>query len=466
VRNPEFMASRAVAGKLGHAFGMASTVALLAGAFPSEAVARDNFFYNTRSYVPRGYYQPYNDYYRPRSDDGYTDPLAKRTAEQLKRSPAPPATKGPLLISVSLATQSLTLYDDGVAIAHSPISSGNAQYPTPTGVFSVIQKQRFHRSNLYSDAPMPFMQRITWSGVALHSGQLQGYPASHGCIRLPSDFAVRLWRTTSTGARVVITQRDLAPVEISHARLFTLPEPGSVPVAQKPTVQPAVAVEPAKPAVVSASADTPQTQGDAPAKAETKLASANSGMTPPELGAGAAQPEKQLRPGPVSVFISRKEQRLYVRKGFEPVFDTPVVIANADQALGTHLFVAMSPKAGATAVRWMVVSPPARESGKVEARHDVRRGQRHHAASAPAVQQSPATAAAALDRIEIPAEAAQRITELMTVGAALTISDEGLGPETGKETDFTVVTSPIQPTKRPRSYERDDYWPRYNRRWF
>src|SRR5262249_54744475 len=153
-------------------------------------------------------------------DDGYADPLAKRAAEQLRRSSAPPPAKGPLLISISLATQSLTLYDNGVAIAHSPISSGNAQNPSPTGVFSVIQKQRFHRSNLYSDAPMPFMQRITWSGVALHAGQLPGYPASHGCIRLPNDFAVRLWRTTSVGARVVISQHGAVPAEISNARLF------------------------------------------------------------------------------------------------------------------------------------------------------------------------------------------------------------------------------------------------------
>lgn len=439
---------------------------MLAGALPSDAIARDSFFYS-QPYVPRGYYQPYYDN-RPRSyDDGYADPLAKRTAEQLRRSPAPPPTKGPLLISVSLATQSLTVYDDGVAIAHSPISSGTKEYPTPTGVFSVIQKQRFHRSNLYSAAPMPFMQRVTWSGVALHGGKLPGYPASHGCIRLPDDFAVRLWRTTSTGARVVITQRGTVPAEISHARLFALPASGVVPMAQnKPTVKPAVAVEATTAqAATATSATAPQNPGEA-AKAETKVASVTTVATNGE-GVPQAVPEKQLRSGPVSVFVSRKEQRLYVRKGFEPVFDVPVVIANADQPIGTHLFVAMSPKEGATAPRWMVVSPPAQESGKVEARREpTRRGQKHHAAPAPVAPQSPAAASAALDRVEMPAEAVQKITELMSVGAALTISDEGLGPETGKETDFTVVTSPIQPTKRRPSYDRYDNWPSYNRRWF
>src|SRR6478752_851281 len=103
------------------------------------------------------------------------------------------------MVVVSIAKQSLTLYDAGVPVAHSKVSTGVAGHPTPTGIFSVIQKSRYHRSNLYSDAPMPFMQRITWSGVALHAGLLPGYPASHGCIRMPEDFAVRMWRTTQMG---------------------------------------------------------------------------------------------------------------------------------------------------------------------------------------------------------------------------------------------------------------------------
>ena len=124
----------------------------------------------------------------------------------------PPPTTGPLLVAVSLAKQQLTLYDQGVAVATSPISTGTATHPTPTGVFSVIQKQWFHRSNLYSSAPMPFMQRLTWSGIALHAGELPGYPASHGCIRLPDDFAIRMWGTTRVGARVIITRAMITPV--------------------------------------------------------------------------------------------------------------------------------------------------------------------------------------------------------------------------------------------------------------
>ena len=87
-------------------------------------------------------------------------------------------------------------------------------------VFSVIGKELWHRSNIYSAAPMPYMQRITWSGVAMHAGVLPGYPASHGCIRLPTEFAVRLWHTTKSGARVIIARNEIAPVEIAHPRLF------------------------------------------------------------------------------------------------------------------------------------------------------------------------------------------------------------------------------------------------------
>src|SRR5262249_54935555 len=88
------------------------------------------------------------------------------------------------------------------------------------GVFSVIGKERWHRSNIYSAAPMPYMQRITWSGIALHAGDLPGYPASHGCIRLKNDFAVQLWHLTRRGTRVIIAHDDIRPVEISNPHLF------------------------------------------------------------------------------------------------------------------------------------------------------------------------------------------------------------------------------------------------------
>src|SRR5262245_27471381 len=129
---------------------------------------------------------------------------------------------GPVHIVISIKQQRLTLYVNGQPYAQSPVSTGLPGHPTPQGVFSVIQKNLHHRSNIYSAAPMPYMQRITWSGVAMHEGKLPGYAASHGCIRLPREFAQRLWGITRIGARVIIAQDDVHPSAIAHARLAAL----------------------------------------------------------------------------------------------------------------------------------------------------------------------------------------------------------------------------------------------------
>jgi lipoprotein-anchoring transpeptidase ErfK/SrfK len=136
--------------------------------------------------------------------------------------------QGPLIISISIAQQKLRLYDANGLFAEAPVSTGMPGHLTPMGVFSVIQKQKFHRSNIYSGAPMPFMQRITWSGIAMHAGVLPGHPASHGCIRMPMAFAVKLYNWTKMGARVVVTPGDITPAAFSHPLLATvkvLPQP-------------------------------------------------------------------------------------------------------------------------------------------------------------------------------------------------------------------------------------------------
>src|SRR2546430_7212055 len=140
-------------------------------------------------------------------DGWYAPPAAARPARKARVAPtrkdkAEPnkkdagfgqMPKGPLQIVVSIGTQKVTLFSNGVRVAQGPVSTGVPGRPTPTGVFSIIEKDRYHHSNLYSNAPMPYMQRITWSGVALHEGVLPGYPASHGCIRMSHDFAQKLW---------------------------------------------------------------------------------------------------------------------------------------------------------------------------------------------------------------------------------------------------------------------------------
>ena len=116
---------------------------------------------------------------------------AREDARELKREEHP---QGPFQIVVEIAKQEVELYGQNGFIARAPISTGMPGHPTPLGVFTVLSKAKWHQSNIYSGAPMPYMQRITWSGVAMHAGPRPGYPASHGCIRLPEDFAVWLFQ--------------------------------------------------------------------------------------------------------------------------------------------------------------------------------------------------------------------------------------------------------------------------------
>lgn len=122
-------------------------------------------------------------------------------------------------IVVSLGQQRMTVYQDGRLTSRSRVSTGKAGHRTPTGVFSIIQKRRFHRSNIYSGAPMPYMQRITWSGIALHQGPLPGYAASHGCVRLPGGFARSLFKSTQMRTHVVVSGGNPAPRLFSHPNL-------------------------------------------------------------------------------------------------------------------------------------------------------------------------------------------------------------------------------------------------------
>jgi hypothetical protein len=121
------------------------------------------------------------------------------------------APSGPMLLIVNLATQRAVLFRNGVPIGATTISTGRPGYGTPTGVFTILQKHVEHYSSKYDDAPMPYMQRLTWYGVALHAGQLPGYPASHGCIRLPRGFAQLLFGVTRLGMTVAITDHAVTP---------------------------------------------------------------------------------------------------------------------------------------------------------------------------------------------------------------------------------------------------------------
>ncbi|MFZ1151312.1 MAG: L,D-transpeptidase family protein, partial [Xanthobacteraceae bacterium] len=133
---------------------------------------------------------------------------------------APREAREPIMAIVSIGSQQVTFYDADGSILRAPVSTGTTGRETPAGVFAIIEKQKDHHSTLYDDAWMPNMQRITWNGIALHGGPLPGYAASHGCVRMPYDFAEKLFDKTRIGMRVIISPNDAAPVEFFHPALF------------------------------------------------------------------------------------------------------------------------------------------------------------------------------------------------------------------------------------------------------
>jgi len=135
---------------------------------------------------------------------------------------------GPLVMVISLDEQRAYVYRNGLRIGVSTVSTGKKGRETPTGVFTILQKQKVHHSSLYDDAPMPFMQRLTWDGVALHAGNLPGYPASHGCVRLPYEFARRLYDVTNFGMTVVVASETSHDAQFVHPG-FSSPATNQVP---------------------------------------------------------------------------------------------------------------------------------------------------------------------------------------------------------------------------------------------
>jgi hypothetical protein len=380
----------------------------------------------------------------------------------------------PIIAIVSLRDQRITIHDAKGWILRAPVSSGQKGRETPAGIFSVIQKEAEHYSNLYDDAYMPHMQRITWSGIALHGGPLPGYAASHGCIRLPYEFAERLFDLTRVGMRVIVAPTDVAPAEIAHPALFAA-KPGVAALAAERAAEAENAAKKANQvrlAAVTASREasraamTLRTAENLKVRAEAQLAAAEAALgsasspekeerakdsiakatarleelqaqwlaakaeVQPKLDAVApareaavsaeaarvaaadAAREQARALEPVSVFISRKTQRLHVRRGFHPVLETPVTILEPERPIGTHVFTAMEQIDANGALQWSVVSLNDASDAK-----------------------------SALDRIVIPQEALEHVAATASPRSSLIISDEEMSSETGKGTDFVVLLS-------------------------
>jgi hypothetical protein len=466
-----------------------------------------------------------------------------------READAPPAEEkkpaGPLFAIVSLADQHVSFYDANGLWARSAVSTGVDDHPTPAGIFAIMEKERWHRSNIYSGAPMPYMQRLTWTGVAMHEGHVTGRPASHGCIRLPGAFAKRLFSITNEGQRVIVSHRDVSPAGIAHAHLpkpRLTPPPGTAPEDKAAAGKPGKAVEtvvldnPAALAKAAAPAQlNPQEYAralkaeaakaasaaqakkaaladvdgkyDEARKAERELAAAESALRKARdefenenraagkaegegavkeaaktksaaeeklaaavakvkeasdtraakyrdlasleqaikdadgeaEAASAALKDASTRQEPVSIFISRKTGRLYARQATKHLFDVPIAIRDPERPIGSHLFIATRAGEDGASLRWVVVTPPAAVEVKRRP-HSSRRGRRFEPQPEERLPAAfPETASAALDRIEIPPEAAQRIAERLWVGATLIVSDVGMSGEGRYAMDFMIL---------------------------
>ena len=227
------------------------------------------------------------------------------------------APEGPVVIVVSIAQQRAYAYRNGVPIGISTVSTGKKGHETPTGVFTLLQEKVDHKSNLYDDAPMPYMQRLTWDGIAMHAGNLPGYPASHGCVRLPLAFARLLYGVTRLGLTVIVT--DGADV------------PRFAPT----------------PTILSADPKT--------ARAEL-------------FGGMLWQPERSPT-GPVSIIISAADRRMMVLRNGVPIGSAPVRIAGEVTGTTAYTLAAIE---GDT-YRWMKLPMPGETlAGPVEVTPDER----------------------------------------------------------------------------------------------
>ena len=420
-------------------------------------------------------------------------PIAPRLeAKQERPAPtieatAPRKAGEPIMAIVSIKSQQVTFYDAEGWILRAPVSTGTTGRETPAGIFAVIEKDKDHHSSLYDDAWMPNMQRITWNGVALHGGPLPGHAASHGCVRMPYDFAEKLFNKTRIGMRVIISPDDTAPVEFFHPALFV---PNAKAVAAAPARAQALAREAAeaarkadqakktaataareaaslaaslrklellKPradaelafadkalaaaktdqakaraeelkhraAVKAAETGTQLNRAKADAKSKLDAAGAakdavNAAETR-KAAADDAASEAKLALEPVSVYISRATQKLYVRRNthqrwpdggevFDATIEVPVTIRNPDKPIGTHVFTAMA--RSDAGLRWTAVTVDNMDDAKD-----------------------------ALDRLTIPRDVLNRIAPTALPRSSIIVSDEPLSRETNYRTEFVAVLS-------------------------
>ncbi|MCZ7908820.1 L,D-transpeptidase family protein [Agrobacterium leguminum] len=388
--------------------------------------------------------------------------------------PALAADSRSLQILVSKSDQSLALYENGEIVATSKVSTGKAGHETPSGIFSILEKRKYHESNIYSAAPMPFMQRLTWSGIALHEGKVPNYPASHGCVRLPSKFAKSLFGDTKTGVHVIITDRPVSLRFVQHPALFQPRDDADdgklllSDVELRPATFDAAlgTVEVAVNEKTQALKPAAKTREPSPLRIlitrrgeREKVMDIQTVLTRLGFDAGSADGYagemtisaingfkrwKGLKTtGPLltdafvtALYASAGEDhpptgQIMVRQDFKPLFEAAIDIKDPEVALGTHFFEAVSVDRAAGTAEWNGVTLENHLPAAARKRLGI------------SVTEAPGgfdQLSAVLGRLEIPTEIRTRIEQELSSGSSITVSDISHQLETGAGTDFITVT--------------------------
>jgi peptidoglycan hydrolase-like protein with peptidoglycan-binding domain len=387
-------------------------------------------------------------------------------------------TNDPLQIVVSLKEQRLTVVRGGQQIATSPISTGKPGHSTPPGIYSILNKRKRHYSSIYDGAPMPFMQRLTWTGIALHgSNSVPDYPASHGCIRLPGGFDQELYAMTDVGAHVIVNSEMIDPQKVEHP-LMLQPKP---PRAYDPlldhwrlrmqmggplnaeTARKVSTAAMLAPIARRISFEANASEDDAPLRilitrrTHTEIlmdlqrlmnrlgydAGTVDGIIGPSSRAAIRrfQQEHGLElTGAVDGNFSGalydaaglaapQNGKLLVRRDFKPMFEAPIAIADGSTPLGTHLIVAANFDAHAGSTDWSGYTLENRISASTRALYGI---------DPEADDKIDLTAT--LSRITISDDLRDRLSGLLTPGSSIAIADSGTQRYTGWKTDFVVNT--------------------------
>ncbi len=376
-----------------------------------------------------------------------------------------------LQVVVSKNDQSLSLYEDGEVVATSRVSTGKSGHETPSGIFSILDKRKYHESNIYSAAPMPFMQRLTWSGIALHEGNVPNYPASHGCIRLPSKFAKSLYGMTSRGVHVIISSTDVSLHRIDHPTLLQPKSADEGRLLSDIEMRPATFDASLKLVEVAVNEKTSSVPARTASKAtgaplrilitrrgeREKIMDVQRLLTSIGFDAGVADGYsgqmtinavngykrwkgiKTTGPLVTDEFLNAlyastgadapPNGQLMVRQNFKPLFEAPIHIRDPQVALGTHFFEVIDIEGDRAEWNGLTLENHIPIAARKRLGIDV--------ADAPGGYDQ---LRAVLDRIDIPADIRGRLEEQLAVGSSITVSDLSHGLETGQGTDFVTIT--------------------------